>query len=96
LRPGFVYLMASKRNGTTYLGVTSDLRTRVWQHRNEVIDGFSKEHGCTALVWYEAHDDIQTARLREWQMKKWKREWKLDLIERDNPQWKDLFDSLVF
>jgi putative endonuclease len=96
LRPGFVYLMASRRNGTTYLGSSSDLRARVWQHRNKVVDGFSKEKNCTLLVWYECHDDIQTARLRERQMKKWKREWKLELIERDNPQWKDLFDSLIF
>ena len=96
MRPGFVYLMTSRRNGTVYLGCTSDLRARVWQHRTKVIAGFSKEHGCTLLVWYEAHDDIQTARLRERQMKKWKREWKLELIERDNPQWMDLFDSLIF
>jgi putative endonuclease len=96
VRPGYVYLMASQRNGTLYLGCSSDLRARVWHHRNKVVPGFSKEHGCTLLVWYEAHDDIQTARLRERQMKKWKREWKLELIERDNPQWKDMFDSLVF
>ena len=96
MRPGFVYMMASKRNGTIYLGCSSDLRVRAWQHRNKVIDGFSKENSCTLLVWYEVHDDIQTARLRERQVKKWKREWKLELIERDNPQWKDLFDTLVF
>ncbi|MBN8804257.1 MAG: GIY-YIG nuclease family protein [Sphingopyxis terrae] len=86
--------MASGRNGTTYLGVTSDLLKRVWQHRNEVIDSFSKKYGCTRLVWYEAFDDIQQARQRELQMKKWKRAWKVELIERDNPQWLDLFDRL--
>ena len=96
IAPGFVYLMASKRNGPFYFRVTSDLRVRTWQHRNKVVAGFTKDHGCTPLVWYEAHDDIQTARSRERHMKKWKREWKLELIERDNPQWKDLFDSLVF
>jgi len=93
-KPGYVYLMASGRNGTTYLGVTSDLLKRAWQHRNEVIDSFSKTYGCKRLVWYEAFDDIQQARQRELQMKKWKRAWKVDLIERDNPQWLDLFDGL--
>jgi len=84
----------SRRNGTTYLGVTNDLLKRVWQHRNEVTDSFSKKYGCTLLVWYEAFDDIQQARQRELQMKKWKRAWKVELIERDNPQWLDLFDRL--
>ena len=93
-KPGYLYLMASGRNGTTYLGVTSDLLKRVWQHRNEVIDSFSKKYGCTRLVWYEAFDDVQQARQRELQMKKWKRAWKVDLIERDNPQWLDWFDRL--
>ncbi|AJA07600.1 excinuclease ABC subunit C [Sphingopyxis fribergensis] len=93
-KPGYICLMASGRNGTTYLGVTSDLLTRAWQHRNEVIDSFSKKYGCMRLVWYEAFDDIQQARQRELQMKKWKRAWKVELIERDNPQWLDLFDRL--
>ena len=86
--------MASKRNGTLYLGVTSDLRGRTYQHRNALIEGFSKKHGCKLLVWYAAYDDLQEARLRELQMKKWKRDWKVELIERDNPQWKDLFETL--
>ena len=94
MRPGFVYLMASSRNGTLYLGVTSDLLARAYQHRNRLIDGFSKEHGCILLVWFEASDDIQSARQRELQMKKWKRAWKIELIERDNPQWKDLYETL--
>ena len=93
-KPGYLYLMASGRNWTTYLGVTADLLKRVWQHRNGVIDSFSKKYGCTLLVWYEAFDDIQQARQRELQMKKWKRAWKVELIERDNPQWLDLFDRL--
>ena len=93
-KPGYLYLMASGRNGTTYLGVTSDLLKRVWQHRNEVTDSFSKKYGYTRLVWYEAFDDIQQARRRELQMKKWKRAWKVELIERDNPQWLDVFDRL--
>ncbi len=94
MKPGFVYLMASRRNGTLYLGVTSDLIGRSYQHRNGLIDGFSKDHGCTLLVWYEASDDIQAARQRELQMKKWKRAWKIEAIERDNPQWKDLYATL--
>jgi len=86
--------MASRRNGTLYLGVTSDLPARAYQHRNGLGDGFSKQYRCTVLVWYEAHDDLQQARYRELQMKKWKRVWKIELIERDNPQWTDLYDTL--
>ncbi len=87
--------MASRRNGTLYLGVTSNLVARAYQHRNALVDGFTKDHGCTMLVWFEAYDDLQEARQRELQMKKWKRGWKIELIEADNPQWKDLFDGLV-
>jgi len=94
MRPGYVYLMANMRNGTLYLGVTSDLIRRAYQHRNRVIDGFGKEHRCTLLVWFDANDDIQAARQRELQMKKWKRAWKVDLIEQGNPQWKDLYETL--
>jgi len=86
--------MASKRNGTLYLGVTSDLPARAYQHRHKLVDGFSKDHDCKLLVWYEAHDDLQNARQRELQMKKWKRAWKVDLIEAANPQWKDLYETL--
>ncbi len=94
MKLGYVYLMASRRNGTLYLGVTSDIVRRAHQHRNRLIDGFSKEHGCTQLVWYDASDDIQAARQREVQMKKWKRAWKVDLIEQANPQWTDLYETL--
>ncbi len=87
--------MAKKRNGTTYVGVTSNLVQRAYQHRNGLIEGFSKDNDCKMLVWYEAHDDLEEARRRERQMKKWKREWKLELIEKDNPQWKDLFNTLL-
>lgn len=86
--------MASRRNGTLYLGVTSDLAIRAYQHRNALVDGFTKEHGCTMLVWFDGYDDLQEARRRELQMKKWKRAWKIALIEQDNPQWRDLFDTL--
>ena len=93
-RPGYVYIMASRRNGTIYIGVTSDLPGRAHQHRNGLIDGFTRKYGCKTLVWYEAHDDIEDARLRELQMKKWKRQWKLREIETMNPDWDDLFESL--
>ncbi|WP_336959822.1 GIY-YIG nuclease family protein [Sphingobium aquiterrae] len=87
-------MMASRRNGTLYLGVTSDLPARVHQHRNGLVAGFTRDHGCTRLVWFEQHDDLQQARHRELQMKKWKRAWKIDLIECDNPRWADLFEDL--
>jgi putative endonuclease len=86
--------MASRRNGTTYLGVTSNLVQRVYQHRNGVIDGFTKDNGCKILVWYEAFETIHDARTREHSMKKWKRDWKLALIEKQNPLWNDLYDTL--
>ena len=92
---GFVYLMASKPNGTLYLGVTSDLIARCYQHRNGQVEGFSKRYGCRLLVWYEAYDDLQEARLRELQMKKWKRAWKVRLIREQNPEWRDLWSVIA-
>ena len=94
-RPGYVYIMASRRNGTLYLGVSSDLAARAYQHRNGLLDGFSKRYGCKILVWYAAFDDIQDARARELQMKKWKRGWKLEAIETMNPEWRDLFEEIA-
>jgi putative endonuclease len=93
-KPGWVDLLASKRNGTLYLGVTSHLRQRIWQHREGVIDGFSKRYGCKLLVWVEFHLDLQDARRREVQMKAWKRSWKIELIETENPQWRDLWPDI--
>jgi putative endonuclease len=87
--------MASGRNGTLYLGVTNDLVQRVWQHRNGFGGEFSSRYGCRHLVWFEAYDDLQEARQRELRMKKWKREWKLRLIEDGNPGWCYLFDDIV-
>jgi len=84
------YILASARNGTLYIGVTSDLPKRVWEHREGVVAGFSKEYGCKTLVWYELHDNAESAITREKQIKKWNRAWKLSLIERMNPEWKDL------
>nr|WP_294168469.1 GIY-YIG nuclease family protein [uncultured Sphingomonas sp.] len=94
MKAGFVYIMASRVNGTIYVGSTSNLVQRAYQHRNRLIDGFTREHGCTLLVWLEAHDDLQEARRRELQIKKWKRDWKLRLIEQDNPDWLDLYPRL--
>ncbi len=95
MQPGFVYIMASGRNGTIYIGSTSDLLQRVWQHRKGLVEGFTKDHGCKILVWYEAHDDLQEARRRELQLKKWKRQWKLSTIEAMNPDWADLYPTLI-
>ncbi|HEX8215083.1 MAG TPA: GIY-YIG nuclease family protein [Allosphingosinicella sp.] len=94
-RPGYVYIVASRRNGTLYLGVTSDLPGRIYQHRKGLADGFSKRYECRFLVWYAAFDDIQDARARELQMKKWKRAWKLQVIEEMNPDWRDLFKDIA-
>lgn len=94
-KAGFVYMMASQRNGTFYLGVTSDLPKRIWEHRNGVIGGFTKTYGCHLLVWYEVHDTIDVARQRELRMKEWKRSWKLREIEGFNPDWADLYDRIA-
>ena len=95
MKGGYVYIMASARNGTLYIGVTNDLVKRAWEHRGGLVPGFSRKHGCKLLVWYEAYDDLQEARLRELQMKKWKRQWKLSSIELMNPEWEDLFPALA-
>ncbi|MGK6321802.1 GIY-YIG nuclease family protein [Sphingomonas sp. DT-51] len=94
-KAGFVYIMASGRNGTIYIGVTSDLPRRIWEHRSGVIGGFTKKHYCHRLVWYEAHESIEAARHRELQMKEWKRAWKLREIEGLNPDWDDLYDRIA-
>ena len=88
-----VYIMASKRNGTLYTGVTSSLLHRAWQHREGLIDGFSKQYGCKLIVWYELHATMPDAIAREKQIKGWSRAKKLALIEEDNPEWKDLAGS---
>lgn len=91
---GFVYIMASRRNGTIYLGVTSDLPKRVWEHQEGIIKGFTQRYGCKMLVWFERHEDIEEAIKREKQMKEWKRAWKLRVIEEMNPGWDDLFETI--
>ena len=90
-----VYLMASRRNGTLYLGVTSDLVKRVWQHKNGAFEGFTSQYGVHHLVWYEGTTSIIAAIQREKQMKNWKREWKIALIERANPYWIDLYEDIL-
>jgi len=90
---GYVDIMASKRNGTLYIGVTSNLVQRIDQHKRKIADGFTKQYSVEKLVWYEHHDTIESAILREKQMKKWKRLWKLREIEELNPAWKDLSDD---
>ena len=91
---GFVYMMASQKNGTMYIGSTSDLIKRVYEHREGLIDGFTKENGCKLLVWFNAYDDLQEARRRELQMKEWKRPWKIKRIEEANLEWDDLYPTL--
>ena len=94
MKAGSVYIMASGKNGTIYIGVTSDLVKRVWEHRNGVVPGFTRKYGCKLLVWFEAYDDLQEARRRELQMKEWKRAWKIRLIEERNLDWDDLYPTL--
>jgi putative endonuclease len=90
-----VYILASKRNGTLYVGVTSDLARRVWEHRSESAEGFTKDYGVHNLVFFEFHDSMAEAILREKRIKKWRRAWKLNLIEQANPQWRDLYAELT-
>lgn len=92
--PSAVYILASKRNGTLYIGVTSDLVRRVTQHKNKEADGFTKKYGVEILVWYQTFDSITDAITAEKRLKEWKRDWKVQLIERDNPYWNDLSDKI--
>ena len=90
-----VYLMASKPHGTIYLGVTSNPVQRVWEHKNNVVEGFTKEHTVHTLVWYELHDTMENAIQREKTIKKWNRSWKVRLIEQENPMWRDLYEDII-
>jgi putative endonuclease len=94
MKPGYVYIIANRRNGTIYIGVTSDLSGRVHQHREGLVPGFTTRYGCKLLVWYEAFDDLQEARRCELQMKEWRRKWKIKLIEETNLDWDDLYPTL--
>jgi putative endonuclease len=95
MKPGFVYMMANRKNGTIYIGVTSDLVGRTYAHREGLIGGFTRQHHCKMLVWFEAHDDLQEARRRERELKEWKRAWKIRLIEEKNLEWNDLYPTFV-
>jgi putative endonuclease len=90
-----VYILSSKRNGTLYVGVTSDLVKRIWEHKNNLVEGFTKRYGVHQLVWYEIHENMESAIQREKRLKEWKRAWKLQLIEGKNPDWHDLYQTLI-
>nr|WP_199041836.1 GIY-YIG nuclease family protein [Dyella sp. ASV24] len=90
-----VYILASGRNGTLYVGVTSDLIKRIWQHRTEAVGGFTSRYHVHDLVWYELHETMESAIVKEKQLKEWKRSWKLRLIEGENPDWLDLYPTLL-
>ena len=91
----FTYILASKRNGTLYIGVTSNLIKRIYEHKNNLVEGFTKKYKVHTLVYYEQTNDSESAILREKQLKKWNRKWKLELIEKNNPQWADLYEELL-
>lgn len=90
----YVYILASKKNGTLYIGVTTDLKKRIWQHKAKEIEGFTKKYNIDQLVYYEIYDDYWLAAQREANMKKWKRQWKINSIIKENPDWNDLYETL--
>jgi putative endonuclease len=90
-----LYIVASKRYGTLYVGVTSDLVKRIWEHKNHVVPGFTKKYEITNLVWYESHETMESAIVREKRIKEWKRAWKINLIQEMNPNWEDLYESII-
>lgn len=91
----YVYILASGRNGTLYTGVTADLVRRVYEHKSKAVPGFTSRHGVDQLVWFEQSDSIDAAIVREKQIKEWKRAWKIELIEKSNPYWNDLYSTIV-
>ena len=95
MRQPCVYILASRRHGTLYVGVTSDLLKRVWEHKGDLADGFTLRYRIHDLVWFEQHDTMASAISREKALKEWKRAWKIDLIEKDNPDWRDLYPDLI-
>ncbi|MCK4635914.1 MAG: GIY-YIG nuclease family protein [Candidatus Moranbacteria bacterium] len=90
----FIYILASRKNGVLYTGVTSDLKNRVWQHKNKVVGSFTSKYFVGRLVYYEQTENILSAIEREKVLKKWKRQWKIDLFKKENPEWKDLYETL--
>lgn len=91
----YIYILASQRNGTLYIGVTNDLVKRVWEHKSKVADGFTKKYGVDKLVYFEETSDVGSAIAREKQLKNWQRKWKLELIEGKNPNWEDLYEKIT-
>ncbi len=90
-----VYILASKRNGTLYIGVTSDLVKRIWEHKNKMVKGFTERYDVHQLVWYEMHESMESAIQREKRLKEWKRAWKMELIEKTNPDWQDQYQTII-
>ena len=90
-----VYILASKKNGTLYVGVTSNLAKRIWQHKNNQVEGFTKKYEVHRLVWYEVHESLESAITKEKQIKHWKRDWKINVIEEQNAEWHDLYSSIL-
>ena len=90
-----VYILASKKDGVLYIGVTSDLVKRSWEHKNNAVEGFTRKYNVHRLVWYETHETMLTAIQREKQLKKWNRDWKIKLIEKENPEWCDLYTEIL-
>jgi putative endonuclease len=95
MKESYVYILASQRNGTLYIGLTSDLIKRIWEHKNKFVPGFTEKYNVTMLVYYEIFNDITLAAAREKRLKEWKRQWKIDLIEKMNPYWRDLYQKIV-
>ena len=91
----YVYMLASERNGTLYIGVTSDLVKRIWEHREGLFEGFTKKYGVKHLVWFEVHTEAMAAIAREKQLKKWNRDWKIKMIQQGNPDWRDLYQDIT-
>lgn len=95
MKDSYVYILASQKNGTLYIGLTSDLIKRIWEHKNKFVPGFTNKYNVTILVHYEIFNDITLAAAREKRLKEWKRQWKIDLIQKNNPDWKDLYHDII-
>jgi putative endonuclease len=95
MEESYVYILANIRNGTLYVGSTTDLVKRIWEHKNKVIPGFTAKYNVDQLVYYEAHQDIMEAARRERRLKNWCRKWKLNIIEQFNPEWRDLYEEII-
>ncbi|HEY2627577.1 MAG TPA: GIY-YIG nuclease family protein [Usitatibacter sp.] len=93
-RQYYVYILTDKLYGTLYVGVTNDLQRRIWEHKHDLVDGFTREHRLHRLVWFEAHGDVIQAIAKEKRIKRWRRDWKVNLIQRMNPVWADLYEQI--